>query len=327
MCEHPDVHVHVSLVFVLTDRAHHGTVYVYVFSFVVNSYCHLITHTHNLIHFTTQCRAIFFTEVEYREHKMSCRARMNSGSTDISSDSVDIEELSESDSDSDSDSTSTESDEEAPANQFSNSSGASQLPQLRQAADPIHRSASANVIIPSKKQFPPRDRRSSESGTKTKGELATPTKFSSPPKTRKGHLDLNKKASNVGTSSNRALNLYGFATADPDSGGGVVYPGIGGYSVAYNDDVIVECSDSDSDESDFDDDEGDVDISPSEMTRLLSLNDQDMYENEGSDDDEEEEEGVEEGEGLEFGAHTVQGEDKGNGVKKTRHGKATKQGA
>ena len=49
---------------------------------------------------------------------MSCRARMNSGSTDLSSDSVDIEELSdsESDSDSDSDSTDTESDEENPAN-------------------------------------------------------------------------------------------------------------------------------------------------------------------------------------------------------------------
>ena len=133
-------------------------------------------------------------------------------------------------------------------------------------------------------------------------------------------MDSNKKASNTGTSSSKASDLYGFMTTDPDSGS-VLYPGIGGYGVSYDDGVIVEYSDSDSDDSDYDDEEGDVDASPSEMTRLLSLNDQDMYESEGSDDEEEEE-----GEGLEFSAQTVQEEDRGNGVKKTRHGKATKQG-
>ena len=246
---------------------------------------------------------------------MSCRARMNSGSTDLSSDSVDIEEFS--DTESDSDSTDLESDEDTPANQFSSSSWAGQLPvQLRKAVDPIHRSASANVIVSSKKQFPhrERDRRSSESGTKTKGELATHTKYSSPPKTHKSHLDSNKKASNAGTSSNKASDLYGVTTADS---GGVVYPGIGGYGMAYDSSVIVEYSDSDNDDSDYDDDDEGVDISPSEMTRLLSLNDQDMYEGEESEEEEEE------GEGFQFRGHTMQGE---NGVKKTRHGEPTKLG-
>ena len=250
---------------------------------------------------------------------MSCRARMNSGSTDLSSDSVDIEEFT--DTESDSDSTDSESDEETPANQFSSSSGAGQLPaQLRKAVDPIHRSASANVIISSKKQFPhqERDRRSSESGTKTKGELATSTKYSSPPRTRKSRLDSNKKSSSAGTSSNKASDLYGIATADADSGG-LLYPGIGGYGMAYDNSVIMEYGDSDSDDSDYGDDDG-VDISPSEMTRLLSLNDQDMYEGEESEE-EEEEEG--EGEGIQFSGHTVQGE---NGVKKARHGQPTKLG-
>lgn len=241
---------------------------------------------------------------------------MNSGSTDLSSDSVDIEEVT--DSETDSDSTDSESDDEdTPANQFSSSSGAGQLPaQLRQAVDPIHRSASANVIISSTKQFPHRDRRSSESGTKTKGELATPTKYSSP---RKSRSDSNKKASNAAISSNKASDLYGFTSADAASGG-LLYPGIGGYGMAYDTSVIVEDSDSDSDDSDYDDeDEEGVDVSPSEMTRLLSLNDQDMYECEESDEEEEEE-----GEGLQFRGHTVQGEERENGVKKTRHGEATK---
>ena len=244
---------------------------------------------------------------------------MNSGSTDLSSDSVDSEEFS--DTESNSDSTDLESDEDTPANQFSSSSGAGQLPaQLRKAVDPIHRSASANVIISSKKQFPHRERdhRSSESGTKTKGELATHTKYSSQPKTRKSRLDSNKKSSSAGTSSNKASDLYGVATADADSGG-LLYPGIGGYGMAYDNSIIMEYGDSDSDDSDYDDD-NDVDISPSEMTRLLSLNDQDMYEGEESEE-EEEEEG--EGEGLQFRGHTVQGE---NEVKKTRHSETTKLG-
>ena len=252
---------------------------------------------------------------------MTCRARMNSGSTDLSSDSVDIEELSDSDSSSDSDSTDTESDEDTPANQFNSSSGADQLPaQLHKAADPIRRSASANVVNLSKKQYPHRDRRSSEGGTKTKGGLATSTKkYSSPTKTHKSRLDSNKKASNAGTSGNKASDLYGFTTNDANSGG-LLYPGIGGYGMAFDGSTIVEYSDSDSDDSDYNDDEEGVDVSPSEMTRLLSLNDQDMYENEESD---EEGEGEEEGEGLQFRG---QGEDRGNGVKKTRHGEITKQG-
>jgi hypothetical protein len=133
-------------------------------------------------------------------------------------------------------------------------------------------------------------------------------------------LDSNKKASNAATSSNKASDLYGFTSADGASGG-LLYPGIGGYGMAYDTSVIVEDSDSDSDDSDYgDEDEEGVDISPSEMTRLLSLNDQDMYENEESDEEEEE------GEGLQFRGHTVPGEERESGVKKTRHGEATKIG-
>ena len=304
------------ITFTCTQKTHH---HVYIHVSNVHEYAHTLTHTdpHKYTHTrtsATQCRAIFFTDVEYREHKKTCRLRMNSGSTDMSSDSVDIEELSNSDSNSDS--SDTESDEEAPINQFCGSSGADKLSQLRKSVDPIHKSASANVIIPSMKHTPPRDRRSSESSTKPKGELAT-AMYSSPPKTRKSRLDSNKKASNVGSSS-KALDLFGLATSDPDSGR-PLYPGTGGYGLTYGDGVIMVYSDSDSDDSDYDD-EGDVDISPSEMTRLLSLNDQDMYENEGS-----EEEGEEQGEEEEYGRRRMQGESWGNGVK-TRHGEPSNKG-
>ena len=124
---------------------------------------------------------------------------MNSGSIDLSSDSVDIKELADSESDSNS--------------IDSNSSGGGQRSaQLREAVNPIHGSASANIYISNKKQFPHQD---------------------------------------------------------ADSGG-LLYPGIDGDGMAYDNSVI--------DDSECDDDGEGMDVLPSDMTRLLSLNDQGMCE-------------------------------------------------
>ena len=201
---------------------------------------------------------------------------MNSGSTDVSSDSLDIEEFS------DSDSTTTESDEENPANQFSSNTHAG---QLRTSSDPIYKSASTNILIPSKKRS--RDRRSSESSNISKGEPPS-SKFTSPPKTYRSRMDFPKK---IGASI-KPIEPFTLGSNDispvEQSQGGMLYPGIGGYDLV-NDGGIVDYSNSDSDDSE-EEDEGDVEYSPTEMARLLSLNDQDMYESEGDEQEVEVEE-------------------------------------
>lgn len=234
--------------------------------------------------------------MEYRDHKRACRGRLNSGSTDVSSDSIDVEELS------DSDSTDTETDEEERGNQFGGSTHLDKVSKSHKSVDPMHKSASANVlhVTPSKKRHG--DRRSSESSTKIKGELAS-SKLSSPQKAHKGQMDP-PKASNFG--ANRFPEPYGFGNQDLSTveppGRRLLYPGIGGYEVGFDDDV-VEYSTSSSEDSDEEDDEGDSDYSPSEMTKLLSLNDEDMYESggEGEEEDHDEREHGRHGIGTENG--------------------------
>ena len=185
---------------------------------------------------------------------------MHSGSTDVSSDSIDIEEIS-----SDSDSTSTDSDEEeeAPANQFSSSAHAERMSRMYKGVDIIHKSASANVIHGSspKRQRRPRDRRSSESNTKIKEE-PTSSKLGSPKKAQKGQV--NVPGFELGYKSIHEPLVDGLFT------------GAGRDVLEYdNGDRAYSSSDSsDSEESDGDNEEH----TTSEMTRLLSLNDQDMYE-------------------------------------------------
>ena len=223
---------------------------------------------HGTMHsLSSQCRAIFFNELEFRDHKKVCRNRVHSGSTDASSDSIDIEEVS-----SDSDSTSTESDEEDPGNQYGSTTYAEQMSTIHKGVGAIHKSASANIFHTSPSKKRPRDRRSSESNTKVK-EL-TSSKFSSPQKAHKGRVD-----------SGRAIGFGQTNIPEPPSG--EVYPGLGGYGMRYADSEPVYCSSdsSDSEESD----EGDEEYSPSEMTRLLSLNAEDMYE--GGEEGEERETG------------------------------------
>ena len=203
---------------------------------------------------------------------------MHSGSTDVSSDSLDIEEVS-----SDSDSTSTESDEEDPDDQFSSTAYTEQMSTMHKGVGAIHKSASANVFHTSPSKKRPRDRRSSESNTKVKQELTS--KFSSPQKSHKGRLDSEKATG------------FAFGQAnipEPPSGG--VYLRPGGYGMRYDDSKPVYCSSdsSDSEESD----EGDEEYSPSEMTRLLSLNAEDMYE--GGEEAEERETGEYKGQGPEW---------------------------
>ena len=184
---------------------------------------------------------------------------MNSGSTDVSSDSLDIEELPNSDS------TDSELDEDDPTNQFSGRSSSSKMSKpYSKSSDIFHKSASANVlhVTPPKKRS--RDRRSSESGTKGKREPAL-SKLSLPPKPHKSQFD-SKKALNFGSNTEDHL-------------GRVMYPDMDRSEQAYYDGGVVEYS-STSDSDDSDEDEGDDDYPPSEMARLLSLNDQDMYEGE-----------------------------------------------
>ena len=207
-----------------------------------------------------QCRAIFITDVEFREHKKSCGRHMNSGSTDVSSDSLDIEQLSYSDS------TDTESDEEdIDANYFSRQT---KLSRHCKSSDPLHKSASANVIHVSPPKRQPRDRRSSESGTKSKREQGR-AKASSPLKTHKLRSD-SSKASNFGT-SDAFMESFGFETR----GDQPAFSGVEGYELSY------DYSSSESGDSEEEEDEGDEGFSPIEMTRLLSLNDHDMYESGG----------------------------------------------
>lgn len=242
---------------------------------------------------------------------------MNSGSSDVSSDSIDVEELS------DSDSTDTETDEEERANLLGSST---LLSKPHQGFDPLHRSASANVlhVTPSKKHH--RERRSSESNTKIKRELAS-SKLSSPQKVHKGRMDP-QKASDFG--ANRFPETHGLGNRDLSTveppGRRLLYPGVGGYRMDFDDD-IVEYSTSSSEDSDEEEDEGDSDYSLSELTKLLSLNDQDMYESEGEGEEEEEE--------LDEGEHRRHGTGTGNGIsqesrkghRNTKHDGANNEGS
>ena len=78
--------------------------------------------------------------MEFQEHKKSCGSCINSGSTDVSSDSPDIEEVS------DSGSNDSKSDEDDPVNKFSSRSPSSKVPSNHKRFNLIDKNEPANVL-------------------------------------------------------------------------------------------------------------------------------------------------------------------------------------
>ena len=199
-----------------------------------------------------QCRAIFLSEVEFRDHKKTCRARISSESTDkssYSSESADLEVLSETDSEI--------SEKEALGGNLHVGLG---FPHVASGLDFMHKSASTNVLASPKKRKG--ERRSSEGSSDHKKQNSK----KSPKKRSQRNLASGRTKSSMNSEEYTAVVGPFSPPLDPYS-----------YDIGY------------SDEEDDDDDDI-IEYTPYEMARLLSLNEQDMYESEGEDEEPEDEE-------------------------------------
>ena len=250
-----------------------------------------------------QCRAIFLSEQELLDHSRVCKAKRVSDSASFSSESADIEVLSEEVEGSDSDSVLEEGEEEEEEEE---------LAAIEMARPPSTTSSRQKKPRPPGAATPPaakaatkrkRTRGRRRSGTKTAANITEAVRSSSSGEVGSA---LNAKQKRRGNSQSVGSNDRNASTSPSkrrESGSTTMQPT---QEVAeYNFDTYNNYEDEDFSNSDEDDLE--ETIMPHEMTRLLSLNEQDMYENEEGESDKEEDDKDKGGDLFNLGSHFHKG--------------------